>query len=52
MSRCSAASTSRRIAGAPPWELGIVSRDETLRGAAGRAFLAAYLAQCRGRRTD
>jgi DNA-binding transcriptional LysR family regulator len=39
------------LAGAPPWELGIVSRDETLRGAAGRAFLAAYLEQCRGRRT-
>jgi DNA-binding transcriptional LysR family regulator len=39
------------IAGAPPWELGIVSRDETLRGAAGRAFLAAYLTQCREHRT-
>jgi DNA-binding transcriptional LysR family regulator len=37
------------IAGAPPWELGIVSRDEALRGAAGRAFLAAYLEQCRER---
>jgi DNA-binding transcriptional LysR family regulator len=34
------------IAGAPPWELGIVSRDDSLRGAAGRAFLAAYLEQC------
>jgi DNA-binding transcriptional LysR family regulator len=39
------------IAGAPPWELGVVSRDETLRGAAGRAFLAAYLEQCREHRT-
>jgi DNA-binding transcriptional LysR family regulator len=38
-------------AGAPPWELGIVSRDDTLRGAAGRAFLAAYLEQCREHRT-
>jgi DNA-binding transcriptional LysR family regulator len=38
------------IAGAPPWELGIVSRDDTLRGAAGRAFLAAYLEQCREHR--
>jgi DNA-binding transcriptional LysR family regulator len=36
------------MAGAPEWELGIVTRDETLRGAAGRAFLAAYLEQCRG----
>jgi DNA-binding transcriptional LysR family regulator len=35
------------LAGAPQWELGIVSRDEALRGAAGRAFLAAYLAHCR-----
>ncbi|MCU1605005.1 MAG: DNA-binding transcriptional regulator, LysR family [Modestobacter sp.] len=40
------------MAGAPSWELGIVSRDEPLRGAAGRAFLAAYLEQCRSRRTD
>jgi DNA-binding transcriptional LysR family regulator len=39
------------IAGAPPWELGIVSRDDNLRGAAGRAFLAAYLEQCREHRT-
>jgi DNA-binding transcriptional LysR family regulator len=35
------------IAGAPLWELGIVSRNEPLRGAAGRAFLTAYLEQCR-----
>jgi DNA-binding transcriptional LysR family regulator len=35
------------IAGAPPWELGVVSRDDNLRGAAGRAFLAAYLEHCR-----
>jgi DNA-binding transcriptional LysR family regulator len=40
------------MAGAPPWEVGIVSRDDSLRGAAGRAFLAAYLQQCRGRPTD
>jgi DNA-binding transcriptional LysR family regulator len=37
---------------APLWELGVVSRDQPLRGAAGRAFLAAYLGQCRERRTD
>jgi DNA-binding transcriptional LysR family regulator len=30
------------LAGAPQWELGIASRDEALRGAAGRAFLDAY----------
>ena len=35
------------LAGAPRWELGVLSRDETLRGAAGRAFLAAYLEKCR-----
>jgi DNA-binding transcriptional LysR family regulator len=35
------------LAGAPQWELGVIARDETLRGAAGRAFLAAYLRQCR-----
>jgi DNA-binding transcriptional LysR family regulator len=40
------------MAGAPPWELGVVSRDSSLRGAAGRAFLAAYLEQCGERRTD
>jgi DNA-binding transcriptional LysR family regulator len=40
------------MAGAPPWEVGIVSRDDSLRGAAGRAFLAAYLQQCRGGPTD
>jgi DNA-binding transcriptional LysR family regulator len=32
------------LAGAPVWELGIATRDEALRGAAGRAFLAAYRA--------
>jgi DNA-binding transcriptional LysR family regulator len=38
------------LAGAPLWELGVAYRDDTLRGAAGRAFLAAYLEQCsRGR---
>ncbi len=30
------------LAGAPRWELGVVYRDEALRGAAGRAFLAAF----------
>jgi DNA-binding transcriptional LysR family regulator len=35
------------LADAPRWELGIISRDENLRGAAGRAFLAAYLDRCR-----
>jgi DNA-binding transcriptional LysR family regulator len=40
------------LAGAPPWELGVVTRDESLRGAAGRAFLAAYLEQCRCRVSD
>ena len=35
------------LAGAPVWELGVIARDETLRGAAGRAFLAAYLDRCR-----
>jgi DNA-binding transcriptional LysR family regulator len=34
------------LAGAPVWELGIATRDEALRGAAGRAFLAAFLEQC------
>jgi len=34
------------LAGAPQRELGIVSRDEALRGAAGRAFLDAYRRQC------
>ena len=34
------------LADAPPWELGIASRDEVLRGPAGRAFLAAYLEHC------
>jgi DNA-binding transcriptional LysR family regulator len=34
------------IAGAPMWELGVASRDEGLRGPAGRAFLDAYLEHC------
>ena len=34
------------LAGAPQWELGIVSRDEAVRGAAGRAFLDANRWQC------
>jgi DNA-binding transcriptional LysR family regulator len=37
------------LAGAPMWELGVVTRDQALRGAAGRAFLAAYLERCRER---
>lgn len=39
--------TTATLAGAPQWELGVIARDETLRGAAGRAFLAAYLDKCR-----
>jgi DNA-binding transcriptional LysR family regulator len=39
------------LAAAPIWELGVVSRDENLRGTAGRAFLAAYLEQCRAHTT-
>ena len=35
------------LAGAPLWELGVASRDEALRGAAGRAFLARYREQTR-----
>jgi DNA-binding transcriptional LysR family regulator len=34
------------LAGGPLWELGIATRDNALRGAAGRAFLAAYLEHC------
>jgi DNA-binding transcriptional LysR family regulator len=40
------------LAASPYWELGIASRDESLRGAAGRAFLATYLRRCRGRAVD
>jgi DNA-binding transcriptional LysR family regulator len=36
------------IADAPAWEVGIAMKDETLRGAAGRAFLDAYRHQVRG----
>jgi hypothetical protein len=36
------------LASPPQWELGIATRDQNLRGAAGRAFLAAYLQRCRG----
>jgi DNA-binding transcriptional LysR family regulator len=39
------------LAGAPLWELGVASRDEALRGAAGRAFLARYREQTRARAT-
>jgi DNA-binding transcriptional LysR family regulator len=35
------------LAGAPSWELGVVTRDEGPRGAAGRALLATYLSRCR-----
>ncbi|MEU2347923.1 LysR family transcriptional regulator [Modestobacter sp. NPDC049651] len=35
------------LAGAPVWDFGVIARDGTLRGAAGRAFLAAYLEHCR-----
>jgi hypothetical protein len=34
------------LAGAPQWDLGVIARDEALRGAAGRAFLTAYLDRC------
>jgi DNA-binding transcriptional LysR family regulator len=34
------------LADPPLWELGIATRDAALRGAAGRAFLAAYLEDC------
>jgi DNA-binding transcriptional LysR family regulator len=34
------------LAGAPLWELGVAYRDETLRGAAGRAFLTTFVEQC------
>lgn len=40
------------LAGAPSWELGVVTRDDGPCGAAGRAFLATYLARCRERRGD
>ena len=40
------------LAGAPTWELGVVTRDDGPLGAAGRAFLAAYLSRCRERRAD
>jgi DNA-binding transcriptional LysR family regulator len=40
------------LAGAPTWELGVVTRDEGPRGAAGRAFLASYLDRCRDQRSD
>jgi DNA-binding transcriptional LysR family regulator len=38
------------LAGAPVWEIGVVTRDAALRGAAGRAFLDAYLEGCPGLR--
>jgi DNA-binding transcriptional LysR family regulator len=34
------------LADAPMWDIGIASRPAALRGAAGRAFLAAYREQC------
>jgi DNA-binding transcriptional LysR family regulator len=39
--------TTATLSGAPRWELGVIARDEILRGAAGRVFLAAYLDRCR-----
>jgi DNA-binding transcriptional LysR family regulator len=39
------------LAGAPLWEIGVAYRDKALRGAAGRAFLAAYRKQCREHQT-
>jgi DNA-binding transcriptional LysR family regulator len=39
------------LADAPPWEVGIATRDETLRGAAGRVFLDAYRQQIRSEST-
>jgi DNA-binding transcriptional LysR family regulator len=39
------------LAGAPLWEIGVATRDEKLRGAAGRAFLKAYLERCTELRT-
>jgi DNA-binding transcriptional LysR family regulator len=39
------------LAGAPLWEIGIATRDEKLSGAAGRAFLSAYLEGCTELRT-
>jgi DNA-binding transcriptional LysR family regulator len=35
------------LADPPPWELGIATRDEALRGAVGRGFLDAYRQQIR-----
>jgi DNA-binding transcriptional LysR family regulator len=40
------------LAGAPSWDLGVITRDDGPRGAAGRAFLASYLQRCRERRGD
>jgi DNA-binding transcriptional LysR family regulator len=40
------------LAGAPSWDLGVITRDDGPGGAAGRAFLATYLARCRQRRGD
>ena len=40
------------LAGAPTWELGVVTRDDGPCGAAGRAFLATYLSRCRRRQGD
>jgi DNA-binding transcriptional LysR family regulator len=38
------------LAGAPSWDLGVITRDGGPCGAASRAFLAAYLSRCRQRR--
>ncbi len=40
------------LAGAPTWDLGVVTRDDGPCGAASRAFLATYLHRCRERRGE
>ncbi|MGZ6776192.1 MAG: LysR family transcriptional regulator [Blastococcus sp.] len=40
------------LAGAPSWELGVVTRDDGPCGAASRAFLDTYLHRCRERRGE
>jgi DNA-binding transcriptional LysR family regulator len=40
------------LAGAPVWEIGVATREEALRGAAARAFLADYLCHVRNLSPD
>ena len=40
------------LAGAPSWELGVITRDDGPSGAASRAFLATYLHRCRERQGE